>query len=100
MYPISGGEPKKLNFILNPNEVCLRVFDQGRSVLVRNANVPAQVVRVDIATGHRDLWKEIAPADLSGVQSILAITFSQDGKTYAYSVSRFISDLYVVGGLH
>lgn len=100
MYPISGGEPKKLNFILNPSEFVVRFFDQGRSVLVRTANVPAQVVRVDVATGHRDLWKEITPADPSGVQTIPAIAFSQDGKSYAYSVVRFISDLYVVDGLH
>jgi hypothetical protein len=54
---------------------------------------------VDIATGRRDLWKEIAPADLAGVQSIPVIRFSADEKSYAYSVGRILSDLYVVDGL-
>jgi eukaryotic-like serine/threonine-protein kinase len=100
MYPVSGGEPKKLNFALKPNEFVLRFFDQGRSVLVRTANVPAEVFRVDIATGRRDLWKQVAPADPAGVQTIAGMVFSGDGKSYAYSVSRMLSDLYVVSGLH
>lgn len=100
LYPISGGEPQKLNFVLNPNEFVLSFIDQGRSLLVRTANVPAQVFRVSVATGHRELWKEIAPADPAGVQTIAAMAFSADAKSYAYSVSRTLSDLYVVSGLH
>jgi len=100
LYPISGGEPQKLNLVLNPNEFVLGFVDQGRSLLVRTANVPAQVFRVNVATGHRELWKEIAPADPAGVQTIAAMAFSADGKSYAYSVSRELSDLYVVSGLH
>ena len=54
---------------------------------------------MDLATGHRDLWKEISPADPAGVQSIANIKFSKDGKSYAYSTLRLLSDLYVVDGL-
>ena len=99
LYPIAGGAPQKFNVIPNPNERIMDFFDGGRSVLVRTSNVPVEVTRVDIATGRREPWKEIAPADPAGVQSIPSLRFSADGKSYAYSVGRMLSDLYVVDGL-
>ena len=99
LYPIAGGEPQKFSILPNPNERIMRFFDGGKSVLLRTSTVPVQVTRVDIATGHRELWKEIAPADPAGVQSIPSLKFSADGKSYAYSVGRTLSDLYVVDGL-
>jgi hypothetical protein len=50
-------------------------------------------------TGHREVWREIALADPAGAQSITSIHFSADGKSYAYSTLRVLSDLYVVDGL-
>jgi eukaryotic-like serine/threonine-protein kinase len=99
LYPIAGGDPQKFNVIPNPSERIMRFFEGGQSVLLRTPTVPVQVTRVDIATGHRELWKEIAPADPAGVQSIPSLKFSEDGKSYAYSVGRILSDLYVVDGL-
>jgi hypothetical protein len=58
-----------------------------------------KIGRVDLATGHREPWKEIAPADPAGAQSITNIRFSADGKAYAYSTLRLLSDLYVVDGM-
>ena len=74
-------------------------FADDKSLLVRNRSLPVQVTRVDIATGHREPWKEVAPADPAGVQSIPSLRFSADGKSYAYSTFRVLSDLYVVDGL-
>jgi len=74
-------------------------FDAGKSVLLRTVTIPVQITRVDIASGRRELFKEIAPADPAGVISIPGIRFSKDGKSYAYSVGRVLSDLHVVDGL-
>jgi Tol biopolymer transport system component len=99
LYPIAGGEPQKFNVVPNTNERIMGFFPDGKSLRLRTTSVPIQITRVDIATGRRDLWKEIAPADLAGVQSIPVIRFSADEKSYAYSVGRILSDLYVVDGL-
>ena len=99
LYPIAGGEPQKLNVIPQPNERVMGFFDGGKSVLLRTSTVPVQITRIDLATGRRQLWKEIVPADTAGVQSIPIIRFSADGKSYAYSMGRLLSDLYVVDGL-
>ena len=99
LYPITGGHPQKLDFVLNPNERVLGFFPDGKSLRVRTSSVPVQIARVDIATGRREPWKEIAPADPAGVESVPSIRFSSDGKSYAYSVGRILSDLYAVDGL-
>ncbi len=99
LYPIAGGEPQKLPLTLGANDRTLGFFPDGKSLRVRDTSVPTHVFRVDLATGRRELWKEIAPADLAGVQNLPSIKFSADGKAYAYSVGRLLSDLYVVDGL-
>ena len=99
LYPIAGGEPQKFNPNVAIDESVVGFLPDGKSLLVRTRNLPVKITRVDIATGRRDPWKEIAPADPAGAESIPNIKFSADGKSYAYSVARVLSDLYVVDGL-
>ena len=99
LYPIAGGEPNKLNVVPEPNERVMGFSADGKSVLLRTRTIPVKVSRVDIATGRRESWKEIVPADPAGVESIPSVRFSADGKSYAYSIGRILSDLYVVDGL-
>jgi hypothetical protein len=99
LYPIAGGEPQKLNLALSSDERLLGFVADGKSVLLRTRSIPVQVTRVDLATGQRQPWKQIVPADLAGVHSIANIKFSADGTSYAYSTFRVLSDLYVVDGL-
>ena len=99
LYPVAGGEPQKVNFNLGPNEFALRFLIDGRSLLVAALGVPIKVSRIELATGKREPWKEIMPADPAGVQTIPVVKFSADGKSYAYSTGRILSDLYVVDGL-
>jgi len=98
LYPIAGGEPQKLDIVLKPNETILNFLD-AKSLLLATTTVPADVARVDITTGRRELWRQIVPADSAGVQSIAILKFSGDGGSYAYSVLRMLSDLYVVDQL-
>ena len=99
LYPTAGGQPQKLSLVLGPSERIMGFFPDGKSLRLRTSTVPSQITRVDIATGRRELVQEIAPADPSGVMSLPVIKFSADGKSYAYSTGRLLSDLYVVDGL-
>jgi Tol biopolymer transport system component len=99
LYPIAGGDPEKLSFALGADELTVDFSADGKSILVASPGVPMKIGRVDLATGHREPWKEIAPADPAGAQSITNIRFSADGKAYAYSTLRLLSDLYVVDGM-
>jgi hypothetical protein len=41
----------------------------------------------------------IAPAGTAGLKSIPVLKLSSDGKSYAYSTFRILSDLFVVDGM-
>ena len=79
----------------------IRWSADGKSLLaVELGSLPARVVRIDVATGRRELWKELGPPDLSGVIEVAPILISADEKSYAYGYSSTMtSDLYVVSGI-
>jgi len=99
IYPIAGGEPQKFSPNAAPDEGVRLFFPDQKSVLAIKYDVPVQVTRIDLASGRREPWMQIMPADPAGVQSIPDVKFSADGKSYAYSALRVMSDLYVVDGL-
>ena len=62
-----------------------------------------RMYRFNLATGQRDLLKELAPPDASGVVGVadgrgeLAVT--PDGKSYVFTFWTFLRDLFLVEGL-
>jgi hypothetical protein len=70
------------------------------SLLVWNRNaVPAQLDRLDLATGRRTHVLTVAPPDPVGVQGITVLLATPDAAAYAYNVTRKLSELYLVEGL-
>ena len=53
--------------------------------LYRRKELPAKVYQLEIATGRKQLWKELMPADSAGVMFISPPHISPDGNFYAYS---------------
>ncbi len=99
LYSLSGGESRSIPG-LTSNDVPVRFSEDGRSIyLYQGAEVPTVVYRLDLATGRRTSWKQLAPPDPSGLVSIGPIAIAPDGKSYAYSYYRILSDLYLIQGL-
>jgi len=71
----------------------------GRSVYVyRPAKVPFRLERVDLASGRRELVREVAPADRTGVLYSVGAALTDDTRSYAYDFKRMTSQLFVVEG--
>jgi eukaryotic-like serine/threonine-protein kinase len=99
LYPVDGG-PSQLIPGLKSADEPIRWSDDGRSLFsYRRGELPARVERVEVATGRRSLWRELMPQDPAGVTGIVRIRVTPDGKYYAYSVNRVLSDLYIAEGL-
>jgi Tol biopolymer transport system component len=60
---------------------------------------PARVFRLDLQTGARELWRELAPANTTGLRGTVDPAITPDGRAYAYSALRHLNDLYVVEGV-
>jgi hypothetical protein len=102
LYPVDGrGTPRPVSAVHLEDQL-LSVATDGRSILVgtRAGKSALNVFRVDLASGHRELFKKIAPADPAGLSTMpLGVAFTPDGKYYAYSYFRLLSTLYTVDGL-
>jgi hypothetical protein len=60
------------------------------------AKVPAQLTRVDLATGARDLWRTAMPADPAGLINVGPLFVTSDGRITVYSYTRLLSNLYLL----
>ena len=69
------------------------------SVNVQRGELPCRVARVNVETGRRELWREIAPADAAGVVAVPRVIPTPDGKAYFYNFRRILSELYVADGI-
>ena len=61
--------------------------------------LPARIVTIDVATGERRPWLEARPSDPVGISDSFTLIGTPDGKAYAYSFIRTLSELFVVEGL-
>ncbi len=98
LCPLEGGEPTPLP-ALTRGDLPTRWSADGRSLYVfRRGELPAKVYRLDVATGRKELWRELMPADPAGVSNIVPLP-TPDGGSYVYSYGRTLSDLFLVEGL-
>ena len=99
LYPLSGGEPESIRGI-EQDEVPIGWAADARSLYVyKRGTYPARVFRLDLASGKRELWKELTPPDPAGISNVASPAIAADGKTYAYSYNRILSDLFMAEGL-
>jgi len=85
---------------LKAGEAPIAWTSDGHSLFVyRLGEVPATVNKLDLATGRKQIWKQLVPPDVSGVTDISSIFITPDGNNYVYEYGRTLSDLYLVNDL-
>jgi eukaryotic-like serine/threonine-protein kinase len=100
LYPVAGGAGRPVPGWL-AEDIWITWSADGRFAYVyQDDKTSAPVYRVDMATGKRDLVATFAPSDSDGVTAIVSVRMTPDGKTYAYSDTRELSDLFLVSGVH
>jgi len=99
IYPADGGASRPLEGALD-FERPVGWAEKGKAVYVFNrGELPAKIWRIELGTGARSLFREISPADATGVEGIATARMTPDGKTLAYSYYQRMSRLYTVEGL-
>lgn len=95
LYPTDGGEPRLIAG-LEGQDTPLRFSNDGKSLYVAQGNLPIQIFRLDLASGRRELLKELAPSDPTGLLFTELPRLSADGKSYAYAYLRELDDLFLM----
>jgi serine/threonine protein kinase/Tol biopolymer transport system component len=99
IYPVDKGETRVIANV-TPGEVPIRWSNQPEWLFVANpTQIPTKVYRLNIATGQKEQWLSLSPQDRTGLDSTSSLQMTPDGKSYAYSYERFLSDLYLANHL-
>jgi len=100
LYSIDGSAQPAPIAAAEKGEVPITFSGDGTLLYVyRPTAMPAQIVRITLATGAREAWKQLAPPDPGGVYKISPVFITPDAAAYAYDALKTQSDLYVVEGL-
>ena len=99
VFPTAGGDASPIPG-LEPGVVPITWTTDGRELFAyRLLEFPARIVRVDPETGRSEPWRELLVADPAGVHGMPSVRMTSDGRAYAYSYYRGLSELYAVDGL-
>ena len=99
IFPVDGSTPVPVEGVLENDRVIRWSKDGGAIFVFTRGTLPASVYRVDLATGERKLWREVAPPAPTGVEGVTMIRMTENEDAYAYSFAQRLNDLYVVEGL-
>ena len=99
LYPLAEGEPTAVPGV-DVNEAVADFASDSRSVYVyrRGEGPPTNVSRLDVATGRREPWRSLTPADAGGVSDLNPLP-GAEWRVRIYNYNRTLSDLYVVEGV-
>jgi Tol biopolymer transport system component len=99
IYSIDGGEPVPVPAVAPADGILGPSTREGTFFVRRGGGLPARVVRLDLASGREEKWRDFMPGDPTGIVGLYGLRITPDGLYYAYSYGRVLSDLYVVEGV-
>jgi serine/threonine protein kinase/Tol biopolymer transport system component len=102
LYPLHGGGQPVALPQLKADDGPLAWAGNDHTLFVREHVTDVsqlRIVKLDLNTGARELYRQIEPGDRTGILSLGPVQITPDGKSYVYGYLRRLSDLYVVDGL-
>lgn len=99
LYPTEGGSPRPLESIQRGERPVQWSADGSALYVITRGAIPATLFRVNVTTGEREIIREIAPSDATGVAGLTLLRLSRDGSAFAFSYPQRSGDLYVITGL-
>jgi hypothetical protein len=97
LYTLDGSSlPVKL--ALSPAEHVHGWLD-SRHVYLISPPVVSAVYSLDIVSGQRQILRRMAVSDPAGMDTLVPVLLSRDGKHCLYTIGRLLSDLHLLQGL-
>jgi hypothetical protein len=101
LFPVAGGEPILLSGLHPGDWITGAAADPNvlYGVHAEPMRADAEIFRYDVAGARRESLRKIELGDPGGVIGFGTARVAADGRSYAYSYTQVLSDLYLVSGL-
>ncbi len=99
LYPLDGGDPSPIPTLERSDRVVQWMPDANAVLVYRTNELPAFIHRLDLATGTREVWRNLTPPDPTGIYRIGRVRTSPAGLAYAYNYYMQLVDLHTIAGL-
>ena len=94
LYPVDGGSPARPVPGWPAGATPIQWSADGAALFYAlSSDIPGEIHRFDLATGRSQVWQQLAPGDLGGVQTITSPVITPDGHVYAYTFARLLGDV-------
>jgi Tol biopolymer transport system component len=98
LLPTRGGTPTPLPELDGYEPI--RWTQDGQALLaIEPGELPAKVYRLNVAARTKELARKLMPSDAAGLTDVFGVEVTPDERTYVYTYSRILSDLFIVEGL-
>ncbi len=95
LYPVDGGDPRPVEWLTNTDVVIQWSADSRFWFAYSGSGIPCRVERVNVETGRRELFKEMAPAIRTGLLAVRPTFITDDERSYTYTTYQQVSSLFV-----
>lgn len=95
MFPVAGGSPYPIPGLTVEDRIIRFSADNNSLFVLDDENASGKIYRINLATGQRELWKALNPADPAGIREFKTALLTPDGKYYVYGLTRSLTSLYL-----
>jgi Tol biopolymer transport system component len=100
LYPVEGGNRRPVSGMSGRDFPSRWSRDEETLFVAHEGKGTTDVYGVNLVNGRRTLLYRLTPTDRAGVSNAPSVLLTPDGRSYAYSYFRILSDLYSVGSLN
>jgi hypothetical protein len=93
-----GRPPERLS-ALAEGQFVVTWLDATHMLVRLGTTTPARLAELDLTNGHLTPWHDVPPPSSLGEVTVNRILLTPDRRTFVYSVSQNMGDLYLVTGL-
>ena len=97
VYPADGGEPRSVPWLTDADAVFQWGADSRSVFAYRGSAIPCRVEQINLETGRRELFTEMAPANRTGLLYVRPTFIADNQQSYAYTTYQQVSTLFATG---
>lgn len=100
LYPVNGDNRRSVSGMSAGDSPSRWSKDESTVYVAHPGRGTTDVYVVNLVTGWRTLLYRLTPTDRAGVTDGPSVQLTPDGRSYAYSYVRILSDLYSISSLN